>query len=98
MLTRTLTVFLLWLALILPLSATSANRVAFVVGNNDYATAPLKNPVNDARAMTNRLSALGFDVIARFNASRRDMQEGLAEFADKLLSAMRYEFGGHEEK
>ena len=97
MLTRTLTVFLLWLALILPLSATSANRVAFVVGNNDYATAPLKNPVNDARAMTNRLSALGFDVIARFNASRRDMQEGLAEFADKLTpdTVALFYFAGH---
>ena len=49
------------------------------------------------RAATNRLSALGFDVIARFNASRRDMQEASPGFADKLTPdtvAMFY-FAGH---
>ena len=38
-----------------------AARVALVIGNGDYRTAPLKNPVNDARAMASALRGLGFD-------------------------------------
>lgn len=34
--------------------------LALVIGNAEYKSAPLRNPVNDARAMTTTLRGLGF--------------------------------------
>lgn len=59
-------------------------RVALVIGNAAYVDAPLKNPVNDARAMVETLRALGFDVIARENATQAQMQRAVLEFGEKL--------------
>ena len=36
-------------------------RVALVTGNTNYATSRLRNPVNDAMAMTLKLRSLGFE-------------------------------------
>src|SRR5258705_526235 len=43
---------------------TSASRVALVIGNGHYpdASAPLSQPINDARGLTAALRAKGFDV------------------------------------
>ncbi|MCC6471204.1 MAG: SEL1-like repeat protein [Alphaproteobacteria bacterium] len=64
--------------------AQAEKRVALVIGNATYKEAPLKNPVNDARAMAARLRQLNFDVIARENATRQEMASAVAEFAHKL--------------
>ena len=40
-------------------------RVALVIGNASYKREPLRNPVNDAKAMTIKLRSLGFEVIER---------------------------------
>ena len=37
-------------------------RLALVIGNADYKTAPLRNTVNDARSMDKTLRDLGFSV------------------------------------
>jgi hypothetical protein len=39
-------------------------RIALVVGNAACKSAPLRNPLNDACAMTGALRAPGFEVIA----------------------------------
>src|SRR5262249_8509781 len=39
-------------------------RVALVIGNSRYPTAPLNNPGNDARAMSRVLRSLGFEVLS----------------------------------
>lgn len=62
----------------------SEKRVALVIGNGAYATSPLKNPVNDARAMAQALKSLGFDVIARENVGEKDMRRAIFDFGDKL--------------
>lgn len=51
------------------LSAQAAQdrRLAVVIGNGAYLTAPLSNPVSDARAIAANLKALGFDVVLREN-------------------------------
>jgi hypothetical protein len=46
-------------------------RLALVIGNSAYHDAPLRNPVNDVRAMTQRLKELGFTVLAYENATKR---------------------------
>lgn len=55
-----------------------------MIGNADYQEAPLKNPVNDARAMSVALRHLGFKVIAVEEASHKQMQAAVLEFAQRL--------------
>lgn len=62
-------------------------RVALVIGNGAYADSPLKNPVNDARAMAASLRELGFEVISRENANLQQMDEAVREFGRRLERA-----------
>lgn len=65
--------------------AHAAKRIAFVVGNNDYAALPvLEKAVNDAKAVGAALQEIGFTVIPGENLSRRQMNRGLA----KLMRAI----------
>lgn len=64
-------------------SANQERRIALVIGNANYAIGPLKNPVNDARAMSATLKDLGFVVIARENVSVSTMLDVIREFALK---------------
>ena len=64
--------------------AVQEARIALVIGNGAYRDAPLKNPVNDARAMAGALGALGFQVIALEDASLQKMREGLREFGSRI--------------
>ena len=65
--------------------AQTETRVALVIGNGAYLhTDPLRNPVNDARAMAKALRDAGFEVIARENLTRRAFVEALHEFAGKV--------------
>ncbi|TAN56321.1 MAG: caspase family protein, partial [Rhodospirillales bacterium] len=59
-------------------------RIALVIGNAKYKTAPLSNPVNDARGMASMLEKLGFEVILKENASQRDMNRATTLFGQKL--------------
>ena len=43
-----------------PRLAAAEQRVALVIGNSAYPSAALRNPVNDANAMAEKLRALGF--------------------------------------
>ena len=60
------------------------HRVALVIGNSDYRTAPLRNPVNDARAMATTLRNLGFEVLMGENVGRKAMLQQMRAFRDKL--------------
>ncbi len=62
----------------------AAQRVALVIGNAAYASAPLSNPVNDARAIAQSLRESGFVVTLVENASFRDMLGRIREFGDQL--------------
>ena len=66
-----------------PAPATE-QRVALVIGNSAYKESPLRNPVNDATDMAAALKNLGFSVILRTNASRRQMVEGVREFGSQI--------------
>ncbi len=64
-----------------------AKRVALVIGNNEYANAPLKNAVNDAKAMSAVLASCGFDVADYYNADRRETKAAIRAFQSRLRSA-----------
>jgi hypothetical protein len=77
--------------------AGAAERVALLIGNNTYSTTPLRNAVNDAKDLGDALKELGFHVIVKENASRREMIEAIREF-DKALegaSAALFFYAGH---
>jgi hypothetical protein len=65
-------------------SAPAERRVALVIGNGAYASAPLKNPPNDARDMAGALRRLGFTVIEKINVPQKEMNRAIAEFGEKL--------------
>lgn len=67
--------------------ANGARRVALVIGNTAYQTAPLKNPVNDARAVAQALSELGFEVTSRENLSQNDMKRAIRAFGEKARNS-----------
>jgi formylglycine-generating enzyme required for sulfatase activity len=60
------------------------NRVALVVGNSTYKSAPLRNPTNDAKDMAAKLKGMGFTVIERSNLSVKQIGSTLREFRSKL--------------
>jgi hypothetical protein len=63
-------------------------RVALVIGNDNYSALPdLNNARKDATDMAAKLKGLGFEVILKINARRRDMGRALAEFEGKLSSS-----------
>jgi uncharacterized caspase-like protein len=49
-----------------------------------YSSGPLKNPVNDATAMSAQLQKLGFTVILKRDANLREMEDALVDFGDRL--------------
>jgi len=75
-----------------------ASKVALVIGNSNYTSvAPLDNPQNDASAVTQKLQAQGFEVLARTNLTRSEMRNALREFremADGADVALVY-YAGH---
>ncbi|MDP2809523.1 MAG: caspase family protein [Rhodocyclaceae bacterium] len=60
-------------------------RVALVIGNAAYKQGALTNPVNDARAMANRLRTLGFDVMLREDLKTREIGGVYREFRGKIV-------------
>ncbi len=53
------------------ISPRNSKRIALVIGNANYASAPLKNPLNDAADISASLRQSGFEVIDQRNATRR---------------------------
>jgi uncharacterized caspase-like protein len=79
-------------------AAQKAGRVALVIGNGHYpdASAPLAQPINDARAMTSALRRDGFDVDVVEDATRDDMSRAIERLKAKIKpdSVVMLYFGG----
>jgi uncharacterized caspase-like protein len=77
----------------------NTSRVALVIGNGHYpdASAPLTQPINDARALTSALRRDGFDVDVVEDAGRDDMDRAVARLKSKLKpdSVVMLFFGGY---
>lgn len=59
-------------------------RVALVIGNSSYASVPLLNPANDAKAMSETLRSIGFTVIEVRDGSKAQMAEAVGKIRDSL--------------
>ena len=65
-------------------AARQEPRLALVIGNSAYPESPLRNPVNDVRAMAQRFRELGFTVLAHENATKKTMEASIIEFGRRL--------------
>ena len=72
-------------------------RHALVIGNGAYAQGPLRNPVNDARAMAKALGEAGFRVLLVEDASQGSMQRAIRTFGDQIAKGGvgLFYFAGH---
>lgn len=70
-------------AILLGLSAARAeDRIALVIGQSAYRAATrLPNPVNDAKAVSQALSAAGFAVTNGFDLTQAEMRKAISDFA-----------------
>jgi len=79
--------------------ARHTSRIALVIGNGHYpdATAPLGQPINDARALTASLRRSGFDVDVVEDASKDDMTRAVARLKSRIRpdSVVMLFFGGY---
>ena len=80
-------------------AARRTSRVALVIGNGHYpdATAPLTQPINDARALTASLRRDGFDVDVVEDASNDDMVRAVIRLKSRIRpdSVVMLFFGGY---
>ena len=85
-----------FLAFLAPVAAADA-RVALLIGNNAYPSAPLRNAVNDSRDLGAALRELGFKTIVKENTSRAEMIAALQEFGKALdgAEAALFFYAGH---
>ncbi len=106
-LTRYLVLSLFWLMSATPALAQrdlrldtgeiGGRRVALVVGNDSYSSAPLANSRNDARAVSQTLIDLGFQVTFLEDVQRASFGDALATFSNGLepSDVALFYFAGH---
>jgi hypothetical protein len=67
------------------LTSGGDKRLALVIGNSKYInSAPLANPVNDARAIKDALQKVGFDVYEYENLNQSQIKQAIDNFGTKL--------------
>src|SRR5665213_3463951 len=75
------------------------SRIALVIGNGHYpdASAPLAQPINDARGLSAALRRNGFDVDVVEDASKDDMNRAIGRMKSKIRpdSVVMLFFGGY---
>ncbi|MDP6247391.1 MAG: caspase family protein, partial [SAR324 cluster bacterium] len=67
-----------------PETTSGGPRTALVIGNAKYTSAPLRNPVNDARAISSTLKELGFQVTLLEDAGQKKMKRAIDRFGEQL--------------
>ena len=75
-----------------------APRHALVIGNSSYGFGPLKNPANDAKAISDALRSSGFQVNMGLDLSRQQMLDAIRTYGDSLTRAKAigiFYFAGH---
>jgi hypothetical protein len=61
------------------------NRKALVIGNANYVDqTPLKNPINDAKAVASKLEQIGFEVTYKENLKVREFGRTITDFEQAL--------------
>jgi len=72
-------------------------RIALIIGNSQYDSSPLRNPVNDALLIGKSLENLGFQVSVKENLSFQEMKQAIQSFSEQLAGGAvgLFYFAGH---
>jgi hypothetical protein len=65
-------------------SLVLAPKHALIIGNSGYGFAPLKNPANDARAISEELKRTGFQVTVGLDLTRQQMIDAIRAYGESL--------------
>lgn len=85
--------YMMWLAILLAatgyaqqrdLGVESNQKLALVVGNGAYAKSPLRNPGNDARAVSQSLTDLGFRTDTVVDATLPNLDRAISQFVARV--------------
>ena len=67
--------------------ARAENRLALVIGESAYRSVPpLPNPANDAKAVSDALTATGFEVSTVSDLTQNQMREAISNFAGRVAA------------
>lgn len=66
------------------LNTQQQQRIALVIGNENYQVGKLDTPINDATDMAGVLKELGFEVILLKDSSKRQMDDALDQFFTRI--------------
>src|ERR1700739_2515313 len=81
-------VMLLCFALPGPAAAPQAeHRIALVIGNGAYSSAPLQTAANDAGLLAQTLQAAGFDVVGARDLDQDLLRRAFRDFLEKASSS-----------
>jgi len=79
-----LLIIIILLIPVLLMASVSEKRVALIIGNAAYKSNPLKNTLNDARAMENALRECNFEIIRELDADMLTMLQAIRKFGNKI--------------
>jgi uncharacterized caspase-like protein len=65
-------------------ASDSQRRIALVIGNANYQSSPLRNPINDAEDTASALRNLGFQVTLGMDMTRKEMRRVIRAFGESL--------------
>jgi|GEM_PF-4482781 len=74
-----------------------STRRALIIGNSAYMEGPLKNPVNDAKAVAAKMKDLGFTVTLKTNLDKENMDVSIDDFIRSINSGdeILFYYSGH---
>jgi uncharacterized caspase-like protein/peroxiredoxin/tetratricopeptide (TPR) repeat protein len=97
---RTLLLAVSALGLLTPLAhGATEKRIALLIGNSSYDSAPLSNPANDVRDMGAALKTAGFEIVQKENLDAEGMKAAIRDFGERMKkdrdAAGFFFFAGH---
>ena len=66
------------------LKLEGAQKLALVVGNGAYPKWPLRNPANDARAVAQALTSVGFSTTSAIDVTLQNLDRTISAFVAKV--------------
>ena len=65
-------------------ASVQENKIALIIGNGEYKTSHLANPVNDANDMATALNKCNFKVMKSINATKKEMRKLIRKFGEEI--------------
>ncbi|MDH4205471.1 MAG: caspase family protein [Desulfobacteraceae bacterium] len=65
-------------------ASVQENKIALIIGNGEYKTSHLANPVNDANDMATALNKCNFKVMKSINATKKEMRRLIRKFGEEI--------------